>query len=254
LRKLLSIAVLLACFSTVTAHGADLAAGVKAYERGDYAAALRIFRELARQGDAGAQFKLGIMYYDGKGVPQDYVQAYMFFNRAAAQGYKNARDNRELAGKQIIPPADCDEDCAGRWFQYRAAGALAYSTRDYATALRINRQLADQGDAAAQHSLGFMYGAGMGVRQDYAEALKWFLMAANQGIAEAQFNLGFMCQAGKGVPQDYVQAHMWFSLAAEQGLEPAKRNRDRIAKRMTPGQIAEAQKLVREWKIKRLSR
>ncbi len=51
---------------------------VAAYRRGDYATALREFRPLAEQGNADAQFNLGIMYYTGKGVPQDYVQALLW--------------------------------------------------------------------------------------------------------------------------------------------------------------------------------
>ena len=53
------------------------------------------------------------------------------------------------------------------------------------------------------------------------------------------------------MPQDYVRAHMWFNLSAAQGNQDAAKNRDNIAKRMTPAQIAEAQKLAREWQPKR---
>ncbi|MCZ6473807.1 MAG: hypothetical protein O6934_10240, partial [SAR324 cluster bacterium] len=57
----------------------------------------------------------------------------------------------------------------------------------------------------------------------------------------------------EGIPQDYVQAHMWFNLAAHNGLEVAGKNRDFIATEMTPRQIAEAQRLAREWKAKKVS-
>lgn len=53
---------------------------------------------------------------------------------------------------------------------------------------------------------------------------------------------------GQGVPQDYIQAHMWWNLAASQGNESASWNRKKLAKSMTPAQIAEAQRLAREWK------
>ena len=55
---------------------------------------------------------------------------------------------------------------------------------------------------------------------------------------------------GRGVPQDYVQAHMWWNLAAVKGNTDAIKNRDVVAAKMTPTQIAEAQKLAREWKPK----
>ena len=95
-----------------------------------------------------------------------------------------------------------------------------------------------------------MYEHGGGVPQDYAEALKWYRKAADQGFAKAQNNLGIMYDRGQGVLQDYVQAHMWFNLAAAQGNERALENRDIVAKKMTSTQVAEAQKLAREWKPK----
>jgi TPR repeat protein len=68
--------------------------GVAAYQRGDYAAALEIWRPLAEQGDADAQFNLGLMYRDGLGVPQDDAATHMWFTLAIAQGHRNAQENR----------------------------------------------------------------------------------------------------------------------------------------------------------------
>ena len=92
-----------------------------------------------------------------------------------------------------------------------------------------------------------MYENGEGVAQDYAEAVRWYRLAAEQGYANAQINLGGMYYNGEGVPQDYVQAHMWSNLAAAQGNANAVANRDIAASLMTPAQIAEAQRLAREW-------
>lgn len=168
--------------------------GKAAYDRSDYAHALRLWRPLADQGNADAQFMLSIMYDGGYGVPQDYVEAAKWCRRAA-----------------------------------------------------------DQGHAAAQVNLGFMCTGGHGVPQDYTEALKWFRRAADQDNATAQFNLGVMYDKGQGVSQDYVQAHKWYNLAASRFPDPEMRGkaaaaRDAVAAKMTPAQIAEAQKLAREWK------
>ncbi len=102
-----------------------------------------------------------------------------------------------------------------------------------------------------------MYATGQCVPQDYAEAVKWLRLAVEQGNAVAQYSLGVMYDNGQGVPQDYVQAHMWFNLAASRfsasetkGRDLAVKNRDIVASRMTPAQIAEAQRLAREWKPK----
>jgi TPR repeat protein len=85
-------------------------------------------------------------------------------------------------------------------------------------------------------------------RRDYATAVRLVRPLAEQGDANAQYNLGVFYDNGLGVPQDKVRAYMWFTLSAAQGREGAAAFRDLIARRMTPAQIAEAQKLAREWK------
>lgn len=92
-----------------------------------------------------------------------------------------------------------------------------------------------------------MYRKGLGVPEDDAKAAIWFRKAAEQDDAGAQYNLGAMYFNGQGILQDDVQAHMWLNLAASQGAADAAKNRDVVADRMTPEQIAEAQKLAREW-------
>jgi TPR repeat protein len=122
--------------------------------------------------------------------------------------------------------------------------------RDVIQAAKWWRLAAEQGVADAQDALGFAYYYGEGVRQDYLEAVKWLRRASEQGVANSQNKLGLMYENGEGVPQDFVLAHFWFNLAAGQGYF-ATQNRDRIAARMTSDQIAEAQKLARDWKAKR---
>ena len=96
-----------------------------------------------------------------------------------------------------------------------------------------------------------MYRYGRGVPQDHAKAVEWYRRAAERGTATAQDNLGVMYAKGLGVPQDYGRAHMWFNLAAANGSTNALENRDRMTKLMTPQQIAEAQRMAREWVEKR---
>jgi TPR repeat protein len=91
-----------------------------------------------------------------------------------------------------------------------------------------------------------MYANGRGVKQDNAEAIKWFRLAAAQGNAVAQGMLGAMYYTGEGVTQDYVRAHMWFNLAGASGDVYGEKDRDLVAAKMTPQQIAEAQKMARE--------
>jgi TPR repeat protein len=91
-------------------------------------------------------------------------------------------------------------------------GQTAYQKADCATALRLIRPLAEQGNAIAQRSLGRMYFTGQGVPQDDAQALVWFRNAAEQGVGPAQMKLGIMYKLGRGVPQDDIQTYMWVIL------------------------------------------
>ena len=82
--------------TTGTSWGADYQKGVAAAQSGDFATALREWKPLAEQGDASAQFNLGLMYYDGEGVPQNYKTAVKWYSLAAEQGYADAQFNLGL--------------------------------------------------------------------------------------------------------------------------------------------------------------
>lgn len=98
----------------------------------------------------------------------------------------------------------------------------------------------------AQYFLGRMYSQGKGVPQNDGEAVNWWRKAAEQGYAAAQYSLGNMYHFGNGVPKDDVKAYMFFNLASVSNDE-AKEKRDEIGKSLTKEQIAEGQKLIREW-------
>ncbi len=131
--------------------------------------------------------------------------------------------------------------------------------QDHVQAVKWYRKAAEQGAARAQNNVGVMYHTGEGVLQDYAEAAKWYRKAAEQGHASAQNNLGNMYNTGRGVTRDYVQAFMWFNLAVAslpasgEDRDLAVKNRDIVAKLMTPAQIAEAQRLAGKWRPRRQS-
>ena len=139
-------------------------------------------------------------------------------------------------------------DSQKKWADYREdrKGLTAYRSGDYATALRIWKPLAEQGNASAQFGLGVMFYDGIGVPQDYKTALKWYRLAAEQGVASAQTKLGVMYGMGKGYIKDNVYAHMWFNIAASSGDKNASNNRDIVSNRMTPADSSTAQKLARE--------
>ena len=89
-----------------------------------------------------------------------------------------------------------------------------------------------------------MYTNGRGVPENDVEAVRWFRLAAEQGYARAQFRLGLMYGFGSGVPQNNIRAYVWYSVAAAQGLEVARSNRDIIADRLTPEQLARGQDMA----------
>jgi uncharacterized protein len=227
----------LALFSAAAAG--PLEDGQAAYQRGDYATALQILPPLAEQGNAFAQNALGWMYENGRGVPKDYAQA--------AAWYRKAADRGDAYGQNALG-----------WMYENGRGV----PKDYAQAAAWYRKAADQGNVIAQAYLGVAYRQGQGVPQDYAQAAAWFHKAADQGFAAAQGILGEMYRDGLGVPQDYVCAHMWLNLAASRSddatrqmavkvpddpRQMAVKVRDNVAAKMTPAQIAEAQRLAGEW-------
>ncbi|WP_436637133.1 tetratricopeptide repeat protein [Microbaculum sp. FT89] len=98
--KCVLVGVVGTVLSISVAFAGPLEDGNAAYERGDYAEAVKWYLLAAKQGNAMAWDKLGGMYDFGEGVPQDYVLAHMWFNLAAAQGDKGAKEKRDLTTKK----------------------------------------------------------------------------------------------------------------------------------------------------------
>jgi TPR repeat protein len=87
----LTIAFVLSFVCLVTPAWSDYKAGEDAYNRGDYATAVRAWRPLAEQGDPSAQFRLGLLYENGNGVPRDFTTARLWYEKAAVQGEAKAQ-------------------------------------------------------------------------------------------------------------------------------------------------------------------
>lgn len=126
-------------------------------------------------------------------------------------------------------------------------GVAAYGKGDFATAAKLWKQSADDGNAAAQNNLGILYDLGKGVTRSDAKALEWFHKSAEQGYARAQFNLGRKYDNGEGTERDPVTAYMWFLLAAAGGSKPFAHTRNKIAKTLTPEQRDRAKARARAW-------
>lgn len=109
------------------------------------------------------------------------------------------------------------------------------------------RKSADNGYAPAQMVVGYLLETGSGTQKNDAEAVKWYQKAAEQGDMNALYNLGLKYAKGEGVAQDFVLAHVCFNLAAAAGNIQAGQMRDAAAALLNPTQLAEAQRLAREW-------
>jgi TPR repeat protein/S1-C subfamily serine protease len=244
----------------------------------DYKEAVKWYTKAAEQGYASAQFNLGTMYGNGQGVPQDYKEEVKWYTKAAEQGYASAQFNLGVMyGNGHDIPQDYKE--AVKWFSKAAeqGNAEAQYTlgnmynigrgveQDYREAVKWYTMAAKQGNIKAQGQLASIYRIGQGVPQDYKEAVKWYTKAAEQGGTSDQFSLGLMYEDGKGVPQNYIEAYKWLNLAAAQGItgdtedirvatkniiDLSAKARDRLKELMSPAQIAEAQRLSKEFKPK----
>ncbi|MBS0649271.1 MAG: SEL1-like repeat protein [Verrucomicrobia bacterium] len=193
------------------------------------------FKKAAEQGDAQAQYSLGLCYANGQGVAQDYKEAVKWYHKAAEQGYAYAQHNLGVCygnGQGVAK----DHQEAAKWFQKAAEKGnataqynlgLCYANdrgvaKDYKKAAEWYRKAADQGHAAAQSNLGVCYDNGRGVANDEKEAAKWYQKAADQGLAKAQHNLGVCYEKGRGVDKDEKEAVKWYRKAADQGHAAAQ--------------------------------
>jgi TPR repeat protein len=142
---------------------------VEALSQGNYPRAFRLFKPLAEAGDPAAQNNLGVLYREGKGVPQNYPESLKWFHSSADQGDAWAEYNLGLAYEHGYGVAKNAQE-AFKWYMMSAT----------------------QGDSAAQTALGFMYKDGVGVNKNEAEASKWFKLAADQNNAAARQALALL--------------------------------------------------------------
>ena len=151
--------------SSSAAYAQDYYNGLEAEMKGDFAAALKEWLPLAAQGNAKAQFELGLMYSKGKGVTQDYKEAARWYRLAAKQGLAIAQN---FLGSMY-------SDGQG-------------VTQDYKEAAKWYRLSAAQGNGFSQFNLGVMYANGQGVIQDDVYAHMWFNVLASVGNTGAGQN------------------------------------------------------------------
>lgn len=120
---------------------------------------------------------------------------------------------------------------------------------DKIEAVRWYTRAAEQGDAFSQYLLGNNSWNGTGLPKSEQEAVRWWQRAAAQGFAPAQSSLGrALVTGGQEVSPDKTQAYLWLALSAGQGDQEADQQRATLVKQLHPDQLAQAKRLVKEWK------
>ena len=164
MRTLIIIPVLLfSLLLGVPSYSADFNKGVIAAQNGDWATALKEWKPIAEEGNAAAQFNLGLMYQNGYGVPQDYKESVYWYRLAAEQGDADSQYNLGVMYERGYGVSKDDKE-AVNWY----------------------RLSAEQGLTDAQYNLGFMYNNGKGVPTDKVYAYMWFNIAAANGDKDAE--------------------------------------------------------------------
>jgi hypothetical protein len=222
-------------------------------------ASVERMRRAAEEGSAKAQYHVGLMYSQGRNVPQDKQQAVAWYRKASEQGHVRAQYSLGLCylnGRGVMR----DGLEAAKWF--RKAGNQGMARAQYNLGLlydrgegvaqnvpraaRWYRRAADQGFVKAQYNLGVVYERGRGAEdRDFERAASWYRKAADQGFAKAQHNLAGLYAQGKGVARNEVKAYALFSLAAAQGHSRATKNKKVLEKRMDGDELKKARELAK---------
>lgn len=198
----------------------------------DQKEATRWYRIAAEKGDADAQITLSVRYSHGSGVEKDRAASIKWLTKAAESGHAEAQFflGFQLSLGELVRK---DDEEAAKWF----------------------RKSAEQGDVSAISSIASAYDQGKGVPKDQKEASRWYRIAAEKGDTSSQIKLSLIYQLGEGVPKDSVFAYMWMNIAAasdqsKELQEIAVESRNGFERMMTREQIAEGQRLSREWQQK----
>jgi uncharacterized protein len=239
---------------------ADTAAGMQAFKNKDYGTAFREWKAAAEAGQAEAEFDLGVLYAQGKGVQRDLTLAERWYRKSAEQGNAEA----EFALGQMYSRGwgmPRDEADALRWFQMaNNPDSDGPSTdwylidgygmqQDQKQAAYWYELAAQKGHAEAQFNLGRLYAEGKGgIPHDEEQAVRWVRAAASQGYPPAQARLGSRYATGLGIPEDTKRAYFWLTLAYLHGDKSVEKLRATEAAKLSPAEVSETDQAAQNWK------
>ena len=201
------------------------------FRAGDFEAAFKIWRPLAEDGDARAQFWVGELYIEGKGVAKNLAHARKWIEAAAQQGYtKTEHRMGEIYrfGIGVTANADTSYDWYLRAVKKKYAPAdlgiselvlfhFAQTEKTLQLAHEILQYPAEKGLARAQYLYALLFYTGKGGANDPALARDWFTKAAEQEHAKSQISLAELMRLGHGGPVDYDGSAKWLLGAVASG-------------------------------------
>ena len=181
----------------------------------------------ANKGSPEAQFDVGTMYLNGRGVAADRAKALEWLRQAALQGEPKAvtrlklmQANETRFAKTASLASKGDKESLYDLGNMHLEGVG--TNIDVVKAIAAFEQSANQGHTKAAYKIGLIFYEGNGIKPNSKHAFKWFRQAADGGYPAAQYYLGKLYAAGKGVKQDRAEALVWLGKAVDGGFDQAR--------------------------------
>ena len=188
-------------------------------------------RLAAQAGDPSAEFEVAARMAEGRGMPQDFKQAVIWYERSATRGFAPAQYRLASMYERGLGTA-ADLDAAKLWY----------------------KRAADQGHVKAMHNLAVLIAGTTSGAPDYPAAAQWFQLAADYGLGDSQFNLAVLYESGLGVARDMRLAYKWLSLSARAGDAQALKRKALVRTKIDAGDATKIDEEVEAWRARPSSR
>ncbi len=209
----------------------------------------------ANNGNAEAQYDVGTMYQNGRGVQADRGKAIDWYRKAAAQGESksisrlqlmqaNATRFEKTAGEAKKGDADSQYDLGN--MHMKGVG----TNIDYQQAVKSFEQSASQGHVKSAYKLGLIYYEGNDIKRNGKKAYRWFRQAAENGYPAAQYYLGKLFADGTGVRKDLAESLVWLGKAVDGGFDQARGEMIAVSESIKAASVAKEQAAVKPVAVK----
>ena len=201
-------------------------------EPADIAQAIDYYKKASALGHRSANHNLGLIYYRGIGVEQDYEEAAKWLMIASDRGLNDSREIlvslylRDLIpqnSEKLIPLLEKLIENGHEEYKLKLANYYYFREKNYKKAEPIYLALAEQGETEVYFNLGSIYFKGLDGKPDYTKAFPWFKKNAELGNSRDQLFLGILLLYGLGVQANTDLALVWFQASADQGNKEAQK-------------------------------